>query len=146
MRTRVHQMLRVSDPSGLDTRARQRKSPPMTAMSIAIGGAIGAVLRYLAILVFTFPFGTIVVNVLGSFLIGVAFVCLLQDKSLGRYLPFAMTGVLGGFTTFSTFSLDTLILIEKGAFGTALAYVFGTVALCLLACAAGLWLTRWVVG
>ena len=117
----------------------------MTAVHIAIGGALGAMLRYLAIQAFAFPFGTVFVNVLGSFLIGIAFVVFLQDKSTGKYIPFVMTGILGGFTTYSTFSLDTLRLIERGAFGEAFAYALGTLVLCLLACALGLWLTRALV-
>lgn len=106
---------------------------------------MGAMLRYIALQAFAFPYGTVFVNALGSFLIGVAFVALLQDKSLGKYMPFVMTGLLGGFTTYSTFSLDTLQLIEDGAFLQAAIYAFGTLALCLVACATGLWLTRCVV-
>lgn len=117
----------------------------MTAIHIAIGGALGAMLRYLATQVFAFPFGTAFVNVLGSFLIGVAFVVLLQDKSFGKYVPFVVTGVLGGFTTYSAFSLDTLKMIERGQVGAALIYAFGTLAFCLVACALGLWLARSVL-
>lgn len=114
----------------------------MTVIHIALGGALGAVLRYLATQVFAFPYATAFVNVLGSFLIGVAFVMLVPDKQLGKYSPLIMTGLLGGFTTFSTFSLDTLKMIEGGEIGSAVLYAVGTLLSCLLACAAGLWLAR----
>jgi CrcB protein len=114
----------------------------MSALFIAVGGALGAVLRYFVTHLFAFPFGTAVVNVVGSFLIGIAFVVLVQDKTLSKYVPLVMTGLLGGFTTFSTFSLDTLLMIERGEIGAATLNVLGTVTLCLLACAAGLWFAR----
>jgi len=119
-------------------------------LQIAVGGALGAVLRYGAVTlgarVFgtTFPWGTLAVNVIGSFLIGVAFVYVLSraDPSLRRVAPLVMSGFLGGFTTFSAFSLETLLLIERGRLGAAMAYVGGSVALCLVAVAAGAWLAR----
>ena len=117
----------------------------MTIVYVAIGGALGAVLRYLVALAVTWPMGTLLVNVLGSFLIGLAFTLLTPERGLDRFAPFLMIGVLGGFTTYSTFSLDTLRLIEQGQTGAALAYAGGTLVACLAACALGLWLARVVL-
>lgn len=114
---------------------------------VALGGAIGAVGRYLvqaaALRAFgpALPLGTLAVNVAGSFLIGVLFV-LLADRGLMRVAPFLMAGILGGFTTFSTFALDTLLLWERGQHGLAMAYVGGSVGLSLAAVAAGAALAR----
>jgi CrcB protein len=114
---------------------------------VALGGAIGASLRYLASVGATrafgpgFPVATVFVNILGSFLMGVL-VVVLAEKGGTRFAPFLMTGLLGGFTTFSAFSLDAVRLMEGGRLGAAILYVGGSVGLSLLACAAGLWLGR----
>ena len=113
----------------------------MTLVHVALGGALGAVLRYGAGLVVAFPWGTLAVNVAGSFLIGLVWV-ICTARGAQAVLPFLMTGVLGGFTTFSAFSLDALRLVEAGRIGTAGGYVLGSVALSLFACAAGLWLAK----
>ena len=106
---------------------------------IALGGALGSVLRALAVAAIGAPLGTAVVNVLGSFLIGVLFVFL--DARVGWQL-FLITGVMGGFTTFSAFSLDTLKLIQQGQILQAAGYVLGSVALSLAAVALGATLAR----
>lgn len=106
---------------------------------IAAGGAAGSVLRHLMVQAVGFPWGTLAVNVAGSFLIGLAFVAL-AGRGPGYLL--VATGVLGGFTTFSAFSLDTLRLVESGQAGMALAYVAGSLALSLAACAAAVMLAR----
>lgn len=109
---------------------------------IALGGALGSVLRYLAVASIGAPWGTAAVNVLGCFAIGVLYVTL--DAREGWQL-FLMTGVLGGFTTFSAFSLDTLKLIEGGQIPQALAYVVGSVTLSLAAVALGAALARGIL-
>lgn len=122
----------------------------MTVLSVALGGAIGASLRFgvgaWALRVFGpgFPIGTMLVNVLGSLVMGIAAVAMLQrvPGAWGAYAPFVMTGILGGFTTFSAFSLDALNLIEAGRMPSALAYVFGSVVLSIGALFAGLMLGR----
>ena len=106
---------------------------------IALGGALGSVLRFLAVAAIGAPLGTAVVNVLGSFLIGALFVVL--DARAGWQL-FLMTGVMGGFTTFSAFSLDTLKLLQQGQTLHAAAYVLGSVVLSLAAVAVGVTLAR----
>ena len=113
----------------------------MAIFYVALGGAIGATLRYLTTLLVVFPFGTLAVNVVGSFLIGLAFVHL-TTRGFDRAMLFGVTGVLGGFTTFSAFSLDTLKLVEKGQWGLAGAYIVGTVTLSLAAVFAGVFLAR----
>lgn len=113
----------------------------MIFASVAIGGAIGAVLRYLTTLSVPFPFGTMTVNVLGSFVMGLLLVVLV-DKGLDRWQSLLMTGILGGFTTFSAFSLDALRLYESGQAVNALAYVLGTVILSLAAITAAALLAR----
>ena len=85
----------------------------MTVFAVAIGGALGAVMRYLTGLMVPFPFGTLTVNLVGSFVMGMLFVILVA-KGLDRWQPLLLTGVLGGFTTFSAFSLDALRLYEAG--------------------------------
>ena len=105
---------------------------------VALGGALGSVGRYLVGLAVAFPLGTLSVNVVGSFLIG--FLWATQIDKTGGPMPFLMIGVLGGFTTFSTFSLDVLRLAGDGRFGTAGLYVLGSVILSLLACYGGLML------
>ena len=121
-----------------------------TLIQVALGGAIGASGRYLtgvaAVRVFGhgFPWGTLIVNVLGSFLMG-ALVVYLANKYGTRFAPFLMTGVLGGFTTFSAFSLDALTIYERGQVGLAAAYVMGTVVLTLGAIVAGVLVTRAVM-
>lgn len=106
---------------------------------VALGGAVGSVLRYLTGLAVGFPFGTLTVNVAGSFAIGLLWVALAARSDLQ---PLLITGILGGFTTFSAFSLDTLRLIEDGRIAEAGAYVLASVVMSILACGAGLWLAR----
>lgn len=113
----------------------------MIIIYVALGGAIGATLRYLTSLVVAFPFGTLAVNVLGSFAMGLAFV-LIAQKGMDRLAIFAMTGILGGFTTFSAFSLDAFRLYERGDVGSAALYVVGSVVLSLLGLVAGVALAR----
>lgn len=100
--------------------------------SVALGGAIGAMMRYLIGLAVAFPFGTLAVNVLGSLVIGVLFVALSAMRA--EWSAFLMVGVLGGFTTFSSFSLDTVKLIMDGRIGFAGGYVLASVGLSLIAC------------
>lgn len=121
-----------------------------TVLQVALGGAIGAALRYLAgVGVFRvwsgpFPLGVLTVNVLGSFLMG-AFVVIAAKKGLTHWGPFVMTGILGGFTTFSAFSLETMTLWERGAVGQAALYVALSVCLSVGGFAAGLWAARTVL-
>ena len=120
----------------------------MTSLiQVALGGAIGASARYLTnVATFRFfgpgfPWGTVVVNVLGSFLMGVLVVVLAQ-LSGNRFAPLLMTGVLGGFTTFSAFSLDAVTLWERGEALYAFGYVAGTVSVSIAALIAGLFVAR----
>jgi CrcB protein len=121
-----------------------------TLLQVALGGAIGASARYLTnvaamrLMGAGFPWGTIAVNVVGSFLMGALFVILAQ-KDATRLAPFLMTGILGGFTTFSAFSLDALTLFERGQSGLAAAYVVASVVLSLLGIIAGMALLRGVL-
>ena len=116
----------------------------MTLIYVAIGGALGAVLRYLTGLAVVFPYGTLTVNVVGSFIMGLMLVWLVETSPAGfhRWQPLIMTGLLGGFTTFSAFSLDALRLFETGRVAAAGAYVLGSVGLSLLAVVAGVLLAR----
>ena len=122
-----------------------------TLISVAAGGAIGASLRFLtgvavlrAVGQTGFPIAIILVNVLGSFLMGV-FVVLAAQRGLTYLSPFVMTGLLGGFTTYSAFSLETMTLIERGQMGNAAVYVTVSVFLSILGLALGLWLARSVL-
>ncbi|MBD3677182.1 MAG: fluoride efflux transporter CrcB [Rhodobacteraceae bacterium] len=121
-----------------------------TLAQVALGGAIGAVCRFLTgaaalrLVGAGFPWGTLTVNVLGSFAMGVIFVVLSQKDAM-RLAPFLMAGVLGGFTTFSAFSLDALTLFERGQPGAAALYVLASVLLSLAAVVAGVLLTRGVM-
>ena len=119
-----------------------------TVSLVALGGAIGASLRWLAgTAVFRvlgtseFPLAIIAVNVLGSFLMGVFAVAAAQ-KGLSHLSPFVMTGLLGGFTTFSAFSLETMTLIERGQVGQAGLYIGLSVGLSVGALAFGLIIAR----
>lgn len=119
---------------------------------ICAGGAVGTGARYLVSgwvlgwLGSSFPYGTLVVNVLGSFLLGVLMhVGLTLDMSPTVRLALT-TGLMGGFTTFSTFSYETVRLLEDGAFLLAGANVGITVATCLVACFLGLVVTRAMLG
>ncbi len=111
---------------------------------VALGGALGSVLRFLTVAAFGAPLATLAVNVVGSFLMGAGFVLLAGRGSIAG--PLLMTGVLGGFTTFSAFSLDTLKLWQSGEAAQAAAYVAASVGLSLLAVAAGAAIARGVWG
>lgn len=105
---------------------------------VALGGAVGASLRYLANLSIQriaghgFPWHTLLVNVAGSAIMGGLMVALAHKGGL-RFAPFLMTGVLGGFTTFSAFSMDAILLWERGQIGAAALYIGGSVLLSLAA-------------
>lgn len=116
---------------------------------IALGGAIGATMRHgvgIAMLRASgagFPWATVTVNVVGSFAMGILVVVIAGRG--GVLVPFLITGLLGGFTTFSAFSADTLGLVERGQLGQAAGYVFLTVALSLGAIVAGFALGKGVL-
>lgn len=120
----------------------------ISVLLVAAGGAVGAVLRYLCVTGAArafgpaFPYGVMGANVFGSLLMGVALALLVERTGGGRGALFLMSGVLGGFTTFSAFSLDAISLFERGQTATALIYVFGSVALSIAAVALGLWMGR----
>lgn len=116
---------------------------------VAIGGALGSMARYSATVAVNrmaqsaFPWGTLAVNVAGSFLIGVLMVILFKAGEWhenGRLL--LVTGMMGGFTTFSSFSWETWKLLEDGRLMMAITNVFASVAICLLATLAGALLAR----
>ncbi|KIC48092.1 fluoride efflux transporter CrcB [Tateyamaria sp. ANG-S1] len=119
-----------------------------TLSLVALGGAIGASLRWLtgvamlrALGPSDFPLAIITVNIVGSFLMGV-FVVAAAQKGLTHLSPFVMTGVLGGFTTFSAFSLETMTLIERGETASAALYIALSVGLSVGALAVGLLIAR----
>lgn len=119
-------------------------------LSVAVGGAVGAVLRYLVAVrlmgVATmpgWPWATFSVNVLGSFLFGMLAVSLAGSQLFNDNMRLAlMTGLLGAFTTYSTFSFEVLRLIQSRAPALAIGYGFGTLCACVAAAALGLWLGR----
>ncbi|MDF1856932.1 fluoride efflux transporter CrcB [Pseudooceanicola sp.] len=123
-----------------------------TLIKVAAGGALGAALRYLSGVavarlfgVTGFPLGVLAVNVLGSGIMGILFVWL-GYRGLAHLNPFLMTGVLGGFTTFSAFSLEAYTLWERGAAAQAALYVGLSVTLSLAALVAGIYLARGAIG
>ena len=123
-----------------------------TTFAIALGGALGAVSRYylsVAVERFNsgaFPLGTFAVNVLGSLLIGVCFVLFMEKLHLvDTWRPVVVIGFLGALTTFSTYSLDALLLIQQGNYNTAFLYIISSVLVCLLAAFTGMQLARIVL-
>ena len=104
----------------------------MNYLWVAFGGGLGAALRLFVSQQFVFPLGTMVVNVLGSFAMGYAFVYL-NDRLLHPMGLFLMIGMIGGFTTFSAFSLDVLKLWEASQTLLALSYIFGSVIISICA-------------
>jgi CrcB protein len=118
-------------------------------LAVATGGALGALLRYgvslgvHGLLGRGFPYGTLTVNVSGSLALGLLYVLLLERSALGpEWRLGLLVGLLGAFTTFSTFALESLLLVEEGAPLRALLNVVANVITCLVACWAGLWLGR----
>jgi CrcB protein len=118
---------------------------------VAVGGAAGAALRHLAGLLMLrlagmgFPWGTLTINIVGSFAMGLFIELLARRFGASNELRLLVaTGVLGGFTTFSSFSLDVAVLWERGMAPAAFAYVLASVVGAVCALFAGLWVVRMI--
>ncbi len=118
-------------------------------ISIFIGGGIGALTRYILIeqinksFVSSFPYGTLTVNVIGAFLIGLAWSYFTAKINISDNLKLFITiGFLGGFTTFSSFNVDVFELIQNGNILISIIYIFGTFALTVGAFFLGMSLLR----
>ena len=121
----------------------------MIVLWVAVGGAIGAAARYLVgvqagrLLGHDFPWGTLIVNVTGSFAVGVIVALFAHKMQASQEVRAVLTtGILGGFTTFSAFSVDFAVLAERKALAAAGFYVLGSVGLSIAALFAGLWIIR----
>ena len=127
----------------------------MIYLAIALGGAIGALSRYGMMNLVgqvvaqsaapwnTCPWGTLLVNLLGSLAIGMVYVLFAEKMLLtAEVRALVVVGMLGAFTTFSTFSLDTILLIEQGWIGQAVLYTLASVVFCVLAVWLGMALMR----
>ena len=118
-----------------------------TTIQVALGGAIGASLRFLTgvgilrLVGSSFPLAILGINVLGSLLMGM-FVVFAAHRGFTQLNPFVLTGLLGGFTTFSAFSLEAFSLFERGAFGLAVLYVSLSVGLSIGGLVLGLIIAR----
>lgn len=122
---------------------------PSQLLLVAAGGAIGASLRHLVSLASlrllgpAFPWGTMAINISGSLVMGLFIEILARRLGASNELRlFVATGILGGFTTFSAFSLDFAVLWQRGAFAPAFGYAVASVGGALVAIFAGLWLGR----
>ena len=120
-----------------------------TLLQVAIGGDAGASFRYLVTISSTnvfgvsFPFGTLIVNVVGSFLMGMIITYFLHDNVLEKkFAPLLVTGFLGGFTTFSAFSNDTWQLYSQGKIEGAIIYIILSILLSLVALLAGIFIVK----
>jgi fluoride exporter len=108
---------------------------------VGLGAAIGGMLRYFFSTIIkhnTFPYNTLLINIAGCLLIGIVFG--LSEKSNGiseQVKLFVATGICGGFTTFSAFSVENMQMIKEGDYVTAGVYIFASVALCIVAVFAG---------
>ncbi|TDO99495.1 fluoride efflux transporter CrcB [Marinomonas balearica] len=121
----------------------------MTYLMIALGGALGAISRFALgkwisnLWGHTFPLATFSINILGSFLMGVVFILISEKMAIPEtYRPLLMVGFLGAFTTFSTFSLEIVSLINQQAWLTAISYLLLSCLLGVLALAAGMFIAR----
>ncbi|MFC7052681.1 fluoride efflux transporter CrcB [Hansschlegelia quercus] len=118
------------------------------ALLVALGGALGSVTRYFVNVATArafglgFPWGTLTVNVVGGFVMGLLAALLALKGGSNELRVFLLTGVLGGFTTFSAFSLDAVTLWERGEAGLAGAYVAASIGVSIAALIGGLALGR----
>jgi CrcB protein len=116
--------------------------------AVAMGGAIGSVTRYFVSGIQNpawtgFPYGIFTVNVTGGFVMGLLTELMALKFSVSPEVrAFLTTGIMGGYTTFSTFSLESALLIQRGAYVTATGYVAGSAVLSIAALFCGLWLVR----
>lgn len=105
-------------------------------LAVGMGGFIGASLRYIMGLIVikdsSFPLMTMMINIIGAFLIGIIAALASKYNLDSRWVLFFKTGICGGFTTFSTFSLESMNLISDGKLAIAMAYIFLSIILCLL--------------
>jgi fluoride exporter len=118
-------------------------------LAVALGGAIGSAARYLAAGWIQsaawggFPYGIFAVNVSGGLIMGILTEAMALRWNVSLEMrAFLTTGILGGYTTFSTFSLESALLIQRGAYGSAAFYIAGSALLSIVALFAGLWLVR----
>lgn len=125
----------------------------MLTLYVALGGAFGAAMRYALSqgvsgwLGKSFPYGTLTVNVLGALLMGIALGLILTYLPKGKeFHAFIVIGTLGGFTTFSSFTFESYLLVERGEWMSAGLYMFGSIALSLVALLGGMWLFKVVAG
>jgi CrcB protein len=138
------------DPHVHAQRWKLRRAPWAVLAAVSAGGALGALGRHGLAVAWphrpgTFPWATFTINGTGCLLIGVLMVLVAEVWAAHRLLrPFLGTGVLGGYTTFSTYTVDAQQLMADGAAGTALLYLAGTLAAALAAVYAGITLTRLV--
>ncbi len=109
--------------------------------AVFVGGGLGAVARYGLTTLLprgSFPLGTLTVNILGSFCIGVIMALLIAKQAAPEWRLFLATGLMGGFTTFSAFALETVQLIHRDAWSSVLVYIAASLLGCVLACFIGL--------
>jgi CrcB protein len=118
-------------------------------VAVGVGGGLGALIRYFMAGAVQpswwpgFPFGIFVVNITGGLVMGlITELAALKIQMTPEMRAFLTTGILGGYTTFSTFSLDSALLMERGAYMQAAAYIVGSVAFSIVALFAGLWIVR----
>ena len=123
-----------------------------TLLFIAVGGAFGAIMRFLSqatvyeLVGKTFPYGTLFVNVTGSFLMGLFSIFLVEKFNLSAEWHLAiLVGVLGSFTTFSTFSIETLVLFEQGDVFKAMTNILLSIVLCIIAVWVGAYFAKQLV-
>ena len=121
----------------------------MSYLLVFVGGGLGAMLRHLVNVTCAwcvgtaFPYGTFIINISGSTVMGlIAGYLAFKGEASQPWRLFLMTGILGGYTTFSAFSLDAALLYERGEIGAALLYVLGSVVLSIAGLFAGLALVR----
>ena len=119
-----------------------------TVLAVGLGGGIGALARYYVAAAIqpagaAFNWGILAVNITGGLLMGIIVEASALKLNLSPEIrAFLTVGILGGYTTFSSFSLDSALLLQKGEYVMAAVYIMGSVALSILALFAGLWLVR----